>query len=326
MSVISPQVVLPDRVPSWAAVGADVSTAVTAEQAITEAGLDWDVDKVPLYVEQPDPAFENVGLTYNEKVEVPDHFGIQRTDTHAVLGVVGNRYVPVQNRQAFSFLDDLVDSGEAKYVNAGSLKKGRLVYVQAKLPEGITVAGEPIDEYLTLATSHDGGSALQVLFSPVRIWCLNTLNAAIKGAKQKVTVRHSGVPEIKLNEAREILGIGFSYFEAIKTAGEAAALTKVTDAEFDEFLKTLVPDPKDPEANKTRAENKRADIRRVYKGSEDLNNIRGTAWGAYNAVVEYEDHYASVKTKDRDEACARLERTVFNPNLKAKAAGLLLPA
>ena len=43
-------------------------------------------------------------------VEVGDHFCTLRTDTQAVLGVVGERYTVLQNFDAFTFFDALVGS------------------------------------------------------------------------------------------------------------------------------------------------------------------------------------------------------------------------
>jgi phage/plasmid-like protein (TIGR03299 family) len=200
--------------------------------------------------------------------------------------------------------------------------------LQAKLPEGVTVAGEQIDEYLLLSNGHDGGASLQVMFTPVRVFCQNTLAYAIKKAKNRVTIRHTGDTTLKLNEARRILDIGFNYFEEVKRIGEEAAGIKISDADFDKFLLDLVPDPKGEKANKTRAENKRADIRFTYRTSENLNDIRGTNWGVYNAVAEYVDHVVEgPKSKTKEEkAEARLERTIFAPSLKDEAAKVLLPA
>lgn len=318
---------VPRNTAPWEAVGVNVEGALTASEAITQANLDWEVGLAPVYSTFPDQQLVDAGFPPEQvlkHIEDPRHKAVQRQTDGKVLGIVGNRYHPIQNRKGFDFIDNLVDSGDAKYVNVGTIGDGRLIYLQAKLPEGVTVAGEPLDQYLTLSNSHDGGSSCHVLFTPIRIWCQNTLNMAVARAKNKVSMRHTASARTKLHDARTLLDIGFSYFEEVARIGEAAALTKIDDAEFERFLKTLVPDPTGEDASTARAESKRADIRRVYNKADNLNNIKGTAWGAYNAVVEYDDHYATVKGKSPEES--RLVRAVFKPNLKAEAAKLLLPA
>jgi serine/threonine protein kinase len=48
-----------------------------------------------------------------------------RTDTKAVLGVVGRRYRVFQNHEAFDFMDALVGDKLAMYETAGSLHGGK---------------------------------------------------------------------------------------------------------------------------------------------------------------------------------------------------------
>lgn len=298
----------------WHGLGEPVDGLATAADAIAAAGLDWYVEKHPVFVAD-DPEYK----------PVPGKFATIRTDRHKPLGIVGRSYAPIQNAEAFEFADLLVDSGEAKYETAGSLYGGRQVWLLAKVPEGVTVAGEDIDRYMLMTNSHDGGSACVVLFTPVRVVCANTLNLALRRARkegaQHVSIRHSGNVRDKLGEARRVLDIGFSYFADFTAIGETMAATSMDDAAFDRFLRELTPNP--PEGkNPARAERRREDIRALYRGADDLNNIRGTAWGAYNAVAAYEDHYMSVAGKHKDDG--RFRRSLLVPNLKRRAESILV--
>jgi len=96
--------------PAWHGLGQVVQEALTAEEAIIQAGLDWDVLKTPIHY-----SVDGKQLTVNNK------FAIIRNDDNRALGIVGKDYVPVQNREAFSFFDALVNEKEAIYHSAGAL-------------------------------------------------------------------------------------------------------------------------------------------------------------------------------------------------------------
>ena len=55
---------------------------------------------------------------------IKDKFAVRRTDTQAVLGVVGKNYEPLQNRDAFAFFDGVFGKDQAHYECAGVLGEG----------------------------------------------------------------------------------------------------------------------------------------------------------------------------------------------------------
>ena len=111
-------------------------------------------------------------MTTTDGIPVPSKKAVVRTDTNDVLGVVGNSYVPVQNRQAFGFLDAIAAEGGIRYHTAGALRRGERIWLLGKLPGQIRVKGSDdlTEKYLLLvATRHDGTSALRVFFTPIRV-------------------------------------------------------------------------------------------------------------------------------------------------------------
>ena len=81
----------------WHGLGVKVDGCVTSEEAIKKSGLDWEVEKRQIFCP---------GSSDMEFQVVPDAFAVVRKTDHKPLGVVGARYVPLQNRVAFSFFDD----------------------------------------------------------------------------------------------------------------------------------------------------------------------------------------------------------------------------
>lgn len=258
-----------------------------ADEAIVKGGLDWEVGLVP--VEYKDAVVEGKFFTV-------------RIGDDKVLGVVGKSYRPVQNREGFRLLNDLVDSDDVEIETAISLRGGKTVAIVARRPENILIAGEDVVPYLIFTNSHDGTGSVTMLTSPVRVVCQNTLNVAVRGAKSVYRVRHTSSATSRINEAREALQLSFSYSDSLAVMGEQLVSTKITDREFERFLKGLVPAPK-PDGKNVRTVNNRErtrdGIREVYRKEDNLNDIRGTAWGALNAVAEYEDHGKKYRTDDR---------------------------
>ena len=121
--------------PPWHGLGRRLHNAATAAQAIAAARLDWRVRKVPLYI-----------AGGNRLHELPGRYAVVRegcigaADCHA-LGLVGESYRVLQSRDAFRFFDPIVGEGAAVYHTAGALAHGERVWILAKLPDDIVVAG-----------------------------------------------------------------------------------------------------------------------------------------------------------------------------------------
>lgn len=94
----------------WHGLGTIIQEACNSQEALRLAGLDWEVNQVP--------------VLYNGKA-TGHQFNVRSSDD-SVLGVVGARYKPVQNADAFAFTDELI-GGDVRYETAGSLANGKRV-------------------------------------------------------------------------------------------------------------------------------------------------------------------------------------------------------
>lgn len=291
----------------WHQLGRHLNKPATAAEAMEAARLDYTVVKRPM------KAIIN-GHKYSD---VPNAFATVRTDTNQVLGVVGARYEPVQNGDAFNFFDPLVDRDEAIYHTAGVLGIGEKIWLLAKLPDFIRVGKkmDPVEKFVLLYNSHDGSSVVRCKLSPIRVVCNNTLSAALKGAEQEVRIRHTASAADKLKQAHEILGLTNQLYQQLDYIFNRMALRKVTGSQLVEYVKKLIPDNLAAE-NNTRTENMRSKIIDLHDSVKDASMHRGNLFGAYNAVTEYVDHYSSQK-----DASKQLKSIWFGSgeNLKKRA-------
>ena len=144
----------------WHNLGIELNHPKTAREAIEMAGLDYTVMKKPRKV----------------KPEMKEYtYAAVRIDTDEVLGFVDQSYKPIQNIDAFTFLDTLVAEDKAIYETAGALGKGERIWILVRLPGYINVHGNDIvNKYLLLTNSHDGSSHARVKLTPIRAVCNNT--------------------------------------------------------------------------------------------------------------------------------------------------------
>jgi phage/plasmid-like protein (TIGR03299 family) len=259
---------------------------MTSEEAIQLAGLNYEVAKLPMTTK------------IDEKIiEVPDHFATIRKDNNVVLGVVGNRYEIVQNKDAFTFFDAITGSKQAIFETAGVLGKGERIFVTAKMPKHIRIAGtDDITEvYVILTNTHDGSGSVIAAVTPVRIVCQNTLRAALKNTINKVAIRHTKSAEHNLAQAHKLLGITNEYVVKMNETVNALSLKKVSDAQVKKLIEDLLPSKAEVA---TRIENIRAEVLNSYYTGIGQEKIVGTAWGVLNGVTHYTSHVKNYKDAD----------------------------
>lgn len=310
---------------AWHKLGTVTEGALTAEQALETAFLDWTVTKSENPVTTIVPAYDG-GKT--ETITYADKFMTYRyhpkTNKAEALGVVGSRYTPVQNAEAFGFLNDIADESGAIFETAGSIDNGRKVFMTMKMPEGLQIGGvDAINMYLMAWNTHDGSSSFNVLVTPIRVVCQNTLTAAIGSAKQQFIVRHTAGVSGKIQVARDTLKITFKYQQEFEKKAEQLLKQAMTDKDFNTLVEKVFPikDEESPRAV-TMAETARATVNGLWKAPTQ-SNIANTKWAAYNAFVEYADWAKPVRDANPDTARAIRIVTGAGDRFKNKVLNLL---
>lgn len=282
-----------EGLPAWHGLGTVVDGLLTSADALEQSGLDWEVRLTPAKYR-----FKDKVLT------LQDRFVALRSDTGHAFDTVGTAYKPLQNKDAFSFLDNLLDDGEAKIATAGSLWGGKRVFISAKLTDAFEVAGEKMDGYMLVFNSHDGSSALKVAATVVRPVCQNTITVGLQRAKSTWTMSHRTDIAGKIEEARESLQLTHAYNAEFQAEVERLLAVEVEKDKFLEIMKDVLPDQK-------RATEKKLELLDAA-WSHETTPTDNTGWKALNAFTFFTDHL----TEYRDEAAAF--KTVTNGGWAAK--------
>jgi phage/plasmid-like protein (TIGR03299 family) len=260
----------------WYGCGTKLDNPASAREALQLAGLDWSVAMRPLI-------YQGGTATRRRLLDVPNRFVTTRTDTDAVLGIVGTNYKVFQNRDAFALADTLVADGGLVFDSAGSYNGGRRIFLVARLPETIQViGGDPYGLYLMLLTAHDGTMSITAVVTHVRLACTNMIGLALREAKTRWTIRHTATAEGRIQEAREALALTFKADDAFKRAMDALAVETCSDNELRAMLRVVMPErPSTPATIET--------IVGVRRDSPNLEGHRGSRYGALQAHSEWLD-------------------------------------
>ena len=288
------------REPAWHMLGTVIDNEVSTKEMLELAHLDnWNVRLEPVSLP---------GRSHKE------FFATVRTnpfDGEAdVLGVVGERYKVLQNEELFTFGDALLDGG--RWETAGSIKNGTVVFGSLALDRETNLdpngRGDKVNNYLLVHTSHDGSLAIQASVTPVRVVCQNTLNMAVgykgKGAKQSFRIRHTATLQGKVQAAREALGLANKYLDEFDKIAAEMIAKEISDQKFFEIVNAVYPKPDDnAKGAMTKWENKIDVLNDIYNGPTCVN-IKGTAWGGYNAMTERLDWYRSPRGGNTESVLA----------------------
>ena len=277
------------RQPAWHNLGTVFEQEVNTAEMLKLAHLDeWNV------------RLEDVKSQFPQHNFVSDSFLVVRDNPDGgtdVLSTVGSRYKTVQNEDLFSFAQNLHDSNpDVKVDSAGSFKGGRVVFGSWSIPSQLVLdpngANDKTNLFLVVYTSHDGSVAVQAAITPVRVRCQNTLNFAMKRAKQSFKIRHTQTVDGRIAQAREALGLSVAYFDEFSAQANELFKREITNAQFSKIINTLYPKPdSDKKGSVKKWENKVVLLDELYHNSETNANIKGTAWGVVNALTERLDYF-----------------------------------
>lgn len=313
------------RESAWHGLGQVVNAPVTSADAIRLAGLDWSVEKQPLY--------------RNDMTPISTHVAIVRGDTQATLGVVGADYTPVQNKELFDWFAGLDGFADVTLETAGALGMGETVWVLATC-KGLRfdIGGDEHQGYMTIINGHAGNRKLVLMPTAIRIVCQNTMGMALARGKRSNDMASGWELRHTVNIGRNLDALKELYArttqawqntelvlrELAKKPATDAALTRLfhepwaapkeSQAEDVAIQRALAkqagdvpPAEADDAALSVAAKLREETLHGIFNGKTctEYKATRGTLFAAYNAVTEYLEHTAPTRVAKSVPAAQR---------------------
>lgn len=314
-------------------IGTEVKDCTTSREVMEKADLDFTVEKCELYAQMPfrinanNDINETVG-EFARKGDIyrpcPNGFATYRTDRNIPLGIVKNKYEVVQNLDAFNFFDEAIGPGKAIWQYAGAFGYGERIFVTAKLPVSFDIKGDPVENYLVFGNSHDGSTSINILFTPIRVFCTNCLNSAFKQADSYLRLRHTKTVQERLHLGSDVLRIACEKANDSKQLYEALYAVNVSDDQVMKYIADLTLNDSEITALNffdnqngykklfardfltmertgisTRKANQIVNMFEYYLDGIGQKQIAGTAWGAYNAITGFYSNVANLEGTKR---------------------------
>ena len=294
----------------WHGLGVRVDRFNSIEHMLEAASLNWKIELSPIAPVRVKKFSGDIELAGKA---IEDRFALVRDSDDAVLDVVGSRYRPVQNAQAFEFFRDFVEAGKATLETAGSLRGGRYVWglanMGSKFSVGAAAKNDVVKNYLLVGAPHESGKSLLAKYTNVRVVCNNTLTLALSGGANVFTWTHNtAFSENAIALGKRTLADATKVAEEFEANAGVLAKLNLSD---DEVKKILTPVFM-PETVKAGAKVRLNDVVAEFENlaTRPLRNVLeaykkapgadpGTGWGALNAVTYWADHMASHNADNR---------------------------
>lgn len=306
------------RMVSWHGLGQVLDNPPTSAEAIKAAGMDWKVQRRAinpgLLLDDQDMPILGSELPDNAVSDIPRVLLLRDID-NKWLGSVSQGYKPLQNSEAFGFFDTLVAQGLAQYETAGVIMGGKRIWIQAAMTNKVQVAKEDYRQYVLLTNGHDGVSGVTIQPVHMRVVCNNTMQIALREGGIH-WFAHRGDVAGNIEQAKEFMGLINKEFDSNAAGLEAMTAIKMDEQAINAFLVDLLKLPKvelpADDATSDQLVMQRLDTASVREqamfdkikelheaGTGMTGETRGTAYGVFNAVVEFADYFAGARSRDR---------------------------
>lgn len=271
----------------WQKIGTNVSGAQNAQEVLEGAGLNWEVETRPMFDLLADGSY----------VQSPDTKANYRMDNGARLGTIGHTTKVLQNVDAFKVFNPFIENDLMEFETAGEFDNGKKVFILGHI-KGTDmdeiVPGDHVKRYVLFANSHDGTQAIRFGLTPIRVYCQNSLNQAIRSDKSAlIRINHSSKVLENVEKVRDLIDLANQQFIATAEQFRELAKRDINSADLKKYVKIVFSQEKlDAEVEASEKSRQFENVQRLfeYGMGNNMPGVRGTLWAAYNAVVEYNQY------------------------------------
>lgn len=319
----------------WHGLGNQLSPNQPIEVWAEQAGMNWKIESSNVSYMAQNTRGQSIIMPFEEQRV------LYRSDTHAPLSIVSQRYQEVQPMEILEFYRDLTEQAGFELETAGVLKGGKKFWALARTGQSSMLKGKDVSNgYILLATACDGTLATTAQFTSIRVVCNNTLAIALKGVNANqgvVKVPHS--TKFDAVKIKQKLGISIrqwddhmyemkqltqrkvsqqeaaAYFDAVFNNSNMSGL----DAEENivQFYRNVAEQNKAKTEPNARAMSKAMNMFNGQGRGAELSSAKDTAYGLLCSITEYADHERRSMSKDH-----RLDSAWFGAGSNLKQRGL----
>ena len=328
----------------WHGLGNQLSPNQPLEVWAQQAGMDWRIESSNVSYMAQNERGQSIIMPFEEQRV------LYRSDTHAPLSVVSQRYQEVQPKEILEFYRDLTEQSGFELETAGVLKGGKKFWALARTGQSTALKSKDVSNgYILLATACDGTLATTAQFTSIRVVCNNTLAIALRGQSSSagvVKVPHS--TKFDAEKVKQQLGISVRAWEDHMYEMKQLSQRKVTQTEaaayFDAVFNNTslsMPEQEDgiiqfyrnvamqAQSNNpaTKADNKTepngramSKVMTMFNGQgrgAELSSAKDTAYGLLCSITEFADHERRAMSQDH-----RLDSAWFGAGAGLKQRGL----
>lgn len=320
----------------WHGLGNQLSPNQPLEVWAQQAGMDWRIESSNVSYMAQNERGQSIIMPFEEQRV------LYRSDTHAPLSVVSQRYQEVQPMEILEFYRDLTEQSGFELETAGVLKGGKKFWALARTGQSTALKSKDVSNgYILLATACDGTLATTAQFTSIRVVCNNTLAIALRGQSSSagvVKVPHS--TKFDAEKVKQQLGISVRAWDEHMYEMKQLTQRKVSQQEakayFDAVFNNSTMSISDPEENiiqfyrnvaqqvqekkpepNGRAMNKALDMFNGQGRGADLSSAKDTAYGLLCSITEFVDHERRAMSTDH-----RLDSAWFGAGAGVKQRGL----
>ncbi len=263
--------------------------------------------------------------TVPDDVMVIDRKALVRADTGAYLATVGRGYEVVQYRSVFKTIIDAGADAKVKFRAFGTFAGGARAWVLGEFSQPIIVRGDdsPMKKYILAVAGHDGATAVLLKNTAMRIWCSNSIGAALGSAGGLWRVHHTRAAPRRLEEVARGIRVVHDSFARLGELANQLAISPFTSMQMVALAKRLFPIADDG-LDHVRTHHSREKLVQLFENGTGITSaMRGTGWAAANAVTEFYDHHRAVRGGSGESGAARrLESTWLGAAASKKEAAL----
>ena len=323
----------------WHGLGNQLTQNQPIEVWAQQAGMDWRIESSNVSYMAQNERGQSIIMPYEEQRV------LYRSDTHAPLSVVSQRFQEVQPREILEFYRDLTEQSGFELETAGVLKGGKKFWALARTGQSTALKGKDVSNgYILLATACDGTLATTAQFTSIRVVCNNTLAIALRGQNSSagvVKVPHS--TKFDADKVKQQLGVSVRAWDEHMYEMKQLSQRKVSqheaaayyDAVFNNSNMSLT-DQEDniiqfyrDVATQAQANSKEksepnaksmSKVMEMFNGQgrgASLSSAKDTAYGLLCSITEFIDHERRAMSTDH-----RLDSAWFGAGAAIKQRGL----